>query len=60
VKIIEVYGDRAVLATGNTILLGSCTQGRQVIVKGTTVNIVGAINPSNKCIEVYTASVAKI
>lgn len=60
VKVVEVYGDRAVLATGNTILFGACTVGRTVIIKGSTISIAGAINPSNKCIEVYTASAAKL
>ncbi len=60
VKVVEVYGDRAVLATGNTILFGSCTSGRHLILKGTTISINGAINPSNKCIEVYSCSAAKI
>ena len=50
VKVQEVYSDRAVLATGNTILFGSCTHGSNLIVKGSTINIDGAINPSSKCI----------
>ena len=60
VKVSEVYSDRAILVTGNTILFGACTKGRTYIVKGSTVNIEGAINPKSKCIEVYTASAAKI
>jgi hypothetical protein len=60
VKVQAVYADRAVLVTGNTILFGACTQGKEVIVQGSTVNIDGAINPTSKCIEVYTASAAKL
>lgn len=60
VKISEVYSDRAVLVTGNTILFGPCTKGRDIIVKGVTVNINGAINPKNKCIEAYSISPATI
>jgi hypothetical protein len=60
VKVHSVYPDRAVLVTGNTILFGACTQGRESIVQGSTVNIDGAINPTSKCIEVYNASPAKL
>ena len=60
VKVTEVYTDRAILATGNTILFGSCTKGAEVILKGVTINISGVINPSTKCIEVHSASEAKL
>lgn len=60
VRIVEVYGDRAVLATGNTILFGACTKGRTEIVRGVTISISGVINPSNKCIEVHSATRARI
>jgi hypothetical protein len=60
VKVSEVYSDRAVLVTGNTILFGACTRGREIILKGTTVNIEGAINPKSKCIEAYTVTAARI
>lgn len=58
VRIVKVYEDRALLTTGNTILYGSCTHGRQVIKVGSTISIWGAINPLNKCIEVYRAETA--
>ncbi len=60
VKVAEVYSDRAILVTGNTILFGGCTKGREYIVKGTTINIVGVINPVNKCIEAHETTPAKI
>jgi len=60
VKITSVYGDRAVLATGNTILFGSCTQGRERLSVGVTVSIQGVINPSSKCIEVYSVTPASL
>ena len=60
VKVDKVYGDRALLATGNTILWGSCSQGAQVITAGSTITISGAINPSSKCIEVYNAKIATL
>lgn len=31
VRIAKVYGDRAVLSTGNTIVYGDCTVGRHLI-----------------------------
>jgi hypothetical protein len=60
VKVQQVYADRAILVTGNTILFGACTQGKSAIVVGSTINIDGAINPSSKCIEVYTVSPAQL
>jgi hypothetical protein len=60
VKITAIYGDRAILATGNTILYGGCTQGRDKLAVGVTVNIQGVINPASKCIEVYTVYPASI
>jgi hypothetical protein len=60
VKVDKVYGDRALLATGNTILWGSCSQGAQAITAGSTITISGAINPSSKCIEVYNAKIATL
>jgi hypothetical protein len=58
VRVLKVYTDRALLVTGNTILFGSCTAGRQTIQAGSTVSIWGAINPLSKCIEVYKAEAA--
>ena len=60
VKVAEVYGDRAILVTGNTILFGACTKGREYIIKGKTVNIIGVINPVSKCIEAHETSPATI
>lgn len=60
VKIGKVYGDRALLVTGNTILFGACTQGRSIIAEGATVSILGAINPLSKCIEVYRVVPARV
>jgi len=60
VKVVKVYGDRALLVTGNTILFGGCTVGRNYIVAGSTINIWGAINPLNKCIEVYKCKSASL
>ena len=50
VKIVSTHGDRAVIATGNTILIGGCTQGKERLVSGSTVTIVGAINTKSRCI----------
>lgn len=58
VRIVKVYEDRALLVTGNTILFGGCTAGRQIIKEGATISIWGAINPLSKCIEVYKAETA--
>lgn len=55
-----VFADRALLVTGNTILFGACTKGRENILQGATVSIEGAINPNSKCIEVYNAAPAKL
>jgi hypothetical protein len=60
VRIVEVFGDRALLATGNTILYGACTQGRHLILRGATLSISGVINPSTKAIEVHTSVAARI
>jgi hypothetical protein len=60
VKITAVYGDRAILATGNTILFGGCTQGKDKIIANVTINIQGVINPSSKCIEVYSVTPAAL
>jgi multidrug efflux pump subunit AcrA (membrane-fusion protein) len=60
VKVVEVYSDRAVLVTGNTILFGGCTKGREFIRKDATINIIGVINPVNKCIEAHETTPAKI
>jgi len=60
VKVLKVYGDRALLVTGNTILWSSCSQGAKVIAEGVTITISGAINPSSKCIEVYSAKAATL
>ncbi len=60
VKVAKVYGDRALLVTGNTILWGGCSQGTKVIAEGATITISGAINPSSKCIEVYSAKIATL
>lgn len=60
VQVQQVFADRALLVTGNTILFGACTQGREYIVQGSTINIDGAINPASKCIEVYQASTATL
>lgn len=60
VKVSQVYGDRALLVTGNTVIWGACTQGSKSIAAGVTVTIVGAINPTSKCIEVYSAQPAKV
>ena len=60
VRVTKVYGDRALLATGNTILFGDCTIGHNLIVEGATVSINGVINPSSKCIEVYKVGKAII
>ncbi len=60
VKVARVYGDRALLVTGNTILWGGCSQGSKVIAEGATITISGAINPSTRCIEVYTAKAASL
>jgi hypothetical protein len=60
VKVSQVYTDRAVLVTGNTILFGACTKGRETIVVGSTIDIDGAINPTNKCIEVYNAAQSQL
>lgn len=58
VQIKSVFNDRALLATGNTILFGSCTQGKKDIVANVTINIQGVINPNNQCIEVYSITPA--
>ncbi len=60
VRVVKVYADRALLVTGNTILFGGCTQGKSLIVAGATISISGAINPANKCIEVYRAVTASL
>ena len=59
-KVKEVYTDRAVLSTGNLILFGGCTQGKERLTKGATVNIKGVINPASKCIEVYSVTPAAL
>ena len=60
VKVVKVYEDRALLVTGNTILFGGCTVGRNFIIPGRTINIWGAINPLSKCIEVYKCQSAAL
>ena len=60
VRVMKIYGDRALLATGNTILFGDCTVGRNYILEGATVSINGVINPASKCIEVYKVGKAVI
>jgi len=60
VKVLKVYGDRALLVTGNTILWSNCSQGAKVIAEGATITILGAINPSSKCIEVYSVKPATL
>lgn len=60
VKVSKVYTDRALLVTGNTILWGGCSQGANQIAEGATITISGAINPTSKCIEVYSAKTATL
>ena len=60
VKVAKVYGDRALLVTGNTIVFGPCTSGKNYIVVGSTLNIWGVINPVSRCIEVHKCQTATI
>ena len=52
IQVLKAYADRALLATGNTILFGSCTKGHELIRAGVTLTIKGVVNSENDVIEV--------
>ena len=52
IRVVRAYADRALLATGSTMLFGSCTSGHQLIREGVTLTIKGVVNPDNDTIEV--------
>ena len=60
IQVVRAYADRALLATGNTILFGSCTEGHHLIREGVTLTIKGVVNPDNDTIEVSHVEEAKM
>ena len=60
IQVLKAYADRALLATGNTILFGSCTKGHHLIKSGVTLTIKGVVNSEDDVIEVTEVDEAEL